>query len=258
MLFRSEIPVGSPQTRFDAITQKAADMETKVQTLLTEDAKDVTVPRDILLQQVEGLKSEFGGERDALEIDKQIDGFKTLLEAKYPTDIPVSDLNTLKRSTFESAFNAAGTKVSDAVEYRLGDVLYDNLKTATQDVGGKKLQDLNKEYSTIITAKKLLKVAIGRPQVNFVDRLVTGAVGGVIGNTFGGPIGAAAGGFIGKTVAEHVPITGIRSVVGKVASKVAKIVPTVSPEVARGVGGMSRLSTYSKPPAKQPKQLGKQ
>ena len=248
-----EIPVGSPQTRFDAITQKAADMETKVQDLLTKDAKGITVDRSSLLQQVEGLKTEFNGERDALEIDKQIDGFKTLLEAKYPDQIPVNDINTLKRSTFQSAFNAAGTKVSDAVEYRLGDVLYDNLKTATQDVGGKSLQDLNKEYSTVITAKKLLKVAMGRPQVNFVDRLVSGVTGGIIGNAFGGPIGSAVGGFIGKTVADQIPATGIKSVIGKTATMASKLVPKVSPAIGGELGAVSRLSTYSKPPAKLPK-----
>lgn len=248
-----ELPTGSPETRYEAIIQKSADMEDKVQTFLKADAKGITVDRNTLTSQTEALKSEFAGQRDALEIDRQIDGFKTLLEAKYPTQIPVTDLNTLKRSTFESAFNAAGTKVSDAVEFRLGDMLYDNLKTATKDVGSKSLQELNKEYSTVINAKKLLKAAMGRPQVGFIDKLVTGVTGGIIGNAFGGPIGSAVGGFIGKSVADHIPATGIKSFIGKTATKAAKLIPAVSPRVSSQLGAVSRLQSLTKPPAKPKK-----
>jgi hypothetical protein len=245
-----ELPAGSPASRYEAISQKAADMEDKVQSFLNEDARDATVDRAKLVKAAEGLKAEFSGERDALEIDRQIDGFKSLLESKYQEKIPVADLNQLKRSTFESAFNSAGTKVSDAVEYRLGDMLYDNIKSSTEGLGTKSLGQINKEYSTVITAKKLLKAAMGRPQVGFVDKLVSGAVGGIIGNSFGGPIPAAVGGFVGKTAAEHIPATGVKSLGGKAARIASKVIPELSPAAVEPLSVGSRLSTLTKPPQK--------
>lgn len=248
-----ELPVGSPETRYEAITTKATNMENQVQTFLKDNAKGITVDRNQLVSQAEALKTEFAGQRDALEIDKQIDGFKSLLEVKYKDQVPVTDLNTLKRSTFESAFNATGTKVSDAVEFRIGDMLYNKLKQATSNVGGTSLEQLNSEYSTIITAKKLLKISLGRPQVGFIDKIITGVAGGIIGNAVGGPIGSAAGAFLGKAASDFIPATGIKSAFGKVATKAAKLVPPLSPGVSAKIGAVGRLKALTKPPAQSTK-----
>ena len=156
-----EIPLGNPESRYASSVSNVNNFESQMQNFLNKTAKDVTVSKADLLTQVENLKAGFAGERDALQIDSQIDGFKKLIEAKYPDEIPVANLNKLKRSTYESAFNQAGTKVSDAVEYQIGDNLRQNIEDATKGLKlGKNedIADFNKRYGTALTAKKLLKI----------------------------------------------------------------------------------------------------
>jgi hypothetical protein len=244
-----EIPLGSPQARFESATSNVNNFENQIQDFLSTKAKDVIVYKKGLMSQVEGLKSSFAGERDALEIDRQIDGFKKLLDSKYGEDISVSDLNKLKRSTYQSAFNQAGTKVSDVVEYKLGDLLRQKIEDSTQGLKLGKNEDIgdfNKRYGTAITAKKLLKTAMGRPQVDFVQRLTMDAAGGLVGSTFGGPIGAAAGTAAGNFISKELPATAIKSGIGKAARGVSKIIPKIKiPSGSLNVGSRVNQATQA-------------
>jgi hypothetical protein len=253
-----EIPLGNPESRFASASNNVNGLESQIQNFLTNDAGQRVVTKSDLLNQVEGLKSNFAGERDALSIDNQIDGFKKLLEAKYGDEIKVADLNKLKRSTYESAFSQDGTKVSNSVEYQIGDTLRQNIEDATKGlkINGQDIGDFNKDYGTAITAKKLLKVAMGRPQTDFVSRLTMDAAGGLVGSAFGGPIGAAVGTAAGNFISRELPTTAIRSATGRAASFIGSKIPSISVP-ANAINAASRISQASKSSQSQSKVPGK-
>ena len=57
---------------------------------------------------------------------------KTLLKTNYREKIPLSRLNPLKRSTYQNAYNQAGDKVIDDVEFYIGDLFKTAIEKATK------------------------------------------------------------------------------------------------------------------------------
>lgn len=219
---------GTPEERFAAGKANIAKFEKTLQNYLDDGAGDIVVAKQTVLDDAEKLKTTFQGERDALAIDKQIDAFKNLIETKYPDQIPVSQLNKLKRSTFENAFNTAGEKVLDSVEFSIGDMLYDHIKAATTNfpiMGKYPIEEVNKAYKVAIDANKLLKAAVGRAEVSGIDRLVLAGVG----LTSAGPAGAV----VSQLITDHMPITKIKTAASKAADKAGKAIPKV--RVRRGL-----------------------
>lgn len=204
---------GNPQQRLDKVTKVYQDTEKVFQDFLAKEAKDVRVPRQKLLDEIEGLKQNFTNDRDSLAIDRQIDEIKTLLETKFDEVIDLSRLNKLKRTTMEGAFNDAGTKVRDDVEFALGDVLKRNIEEAAAGlkVAGKDVADFNREYGTVINARKLLKTAVGRPEIGAIGRIISTLVGASVGGAVAGPAGGVVGTMIGQNVGKAVAGTAVRS-----------------------------------------------
>lgn len=198
---------GSPAERLTKIDGKLDTYENKFQNFLQNDAKGVTVPKETVLANLEGLKSQYEGERDVIQIEKQIDEVKDLIKTRYPDDIPVDKLNTLKRSTFKNAYNNAGNKVLDTVEHDIGNVLYDNIEKGTNGmtIDGKDIREFNKEYSTAIKSRQLIKIASGRPELGFTGRLTSRFIGGMIGGTLGGGVpGEIVGSIVAPKIAESI------------------------------------------------------
>ncbi len=204
---------GNPQQRLDKVTKVYQDTEKVFQDFLAKEAKDVRVPRQKLLDEIEGLKQNFTNDRDSLAIDRQIDEIKMLLETKFDEAIDLSRLNKLKRTTMEGAFNDAGTKVRDDVEFALGDVLKRNIEEAAAGlkVAGKDVADFNREYGTVINARKLLKTAVGRPEIGAIGRIISTLVGASVGGAVAGPAGGVVGTMIGQNVGKAVAGTAVRS-----------------------------------------------
>lgn len=222
---------GNPQQRLDKITKVYQDKEKAFQSFLSNEAKDVTVSRGKLIDQLESLKGKYANDRDSLSIDKQIDEFITTLKKRYPDtkvpldpsnpnkgfslndNVPVASVNQLKRTTFEGAFNEAGTKVRDDVEFAVGDILKRNIEEVTEGLTleGKALADFNREYGTIINARKLLKTAVGRAEIGLVGRIISSIVGGSVGTAIAGPAGGVVGTVVGQNVGQAVAGTGMRS-----------------------------------------------
>lgn len=176
-----------------------------------------------LIDEANKIKSEFRTSRDSLSINNQIDNFTKTIETNWPEgQMSVSDLNELKRSTFKNAFNSAGFKVSDVVEYKLADKMYDGLKNLTQDtpvMGKYPIQDFNKAYQVAIKAEQMLKASVGRPQVGFTERLLLDAIG------FG--ISGPGGGFVAHVASNYLPVTATKSVLGKAATLGSKLIPKI-------------------------------
>jgi hypothetical protein len=219
--------VGTPQMRYDKVTEIYNDAESTLQTFLTKDAKDRFVNKQALLETVENLKGKFQSHRDALAIENQLDDFKKLLESKYEDAIPVDRLNQLKRSTFESAYNKAGSKVLDDVEFAIGDTLKESIEAATDGlkINGQSIGQFNKEYGKVITARKLLNVAKDRNQLGAIGRLLLGGFGGASALPLTGGFGSAAVGYAAQAGANELA-TPVRSLAGAGLRQLAKKNPT--------------------------------
>lgn len=197
---------GNPVQRFDKITEIWNNKENSIQEALK--GSNVTASRQVITDALESLKQNFQNDRDVNSIEKQIDDAISVVK-RQPEQVPVTNLNELKRSTMKQAFNTAGTKVRDDVEFAIGDALKDSESKALDAAGvkieGKSFTDFNKEYSTVINARKILKMAQGKSQLgltgNLASRFVASLVGSAIGGVPGEVIGALAGPKIGEAVA---------------------------------------------------------
>ena len=222
-----EVPVGNPEARLDFVKQNYDDLENVFQSFISKDeiASARTIDRTKLLDQIEQYKQTFSRDRDAFAIEKQIDSFKKLIEDRYPGKIKLDEINPLKRSTFEGAFNQAGDKVLNSVEYGLGNILKDNIENTAKGlkINGQTIEEFNKHYGTVVTTRKLLTAASGRSQVGALDRVAAEIVGGMVGASTGGIGGGAVGYLAGKAASEMIPLTAIKSAGAKGLSKLSNL-----------------------------------
>ncbi len=213
---------GSPEARYEKVTQNYNDMEDTLQQTLKANP-NITVPKDQVISQLNDLKNNYANDRDINSIERQIDDAVSVIK-RQPDNIPLTNLNELKRSTYSGAYNNAGVKVLDTVEHDIGDTLRSNLNdTLTKNnvtIGGKSLNDFNKDYGTVITSRKLLKIAQGRPQLGLVGKLTSRVLGGIIGGAIGGGIpGEVAGSLLAPNIAEHIAGTNVKSKIANILKK---------------------------------------
>lgn len=233
--------VGTPAGRFDKVDRVYQDKEKVLDSFLRKDLKDRTIAKDSVIKSLNNVRREFANERDVLAINKQIDSFIETIKTRYPSSIPAWKLNALKRSTYQNAFNKAGDKVLDDVEFSLGDKLKDTIELIAK--GGKTfdirkiqnqtLDQFNKEYGTVITARKLLKIAESRNQLGAFGRLISAIMGGSIGGATGGPVGVGVGALAGEHLGKLFVGTPTRSLVGATAQRLSEVPTKRAGEVAR-------------------------
>lgn len=204
--------VGSAPKRLEKITTKYEAMEPQLDNFLKNTAKDRTISKDQILRELDALKSGYQDRVDSDVIESQIDRIADTIKRKQGDLVPVLNLNKLKRSAYDSAYNEGGNKVLDDVMHDVGDTLRKNIESATEglSIGGKNIADFNKEYSTLINARKLLKAATSRKDIGFLSKLISAGIGHTIGSTLG-PIGAAAGAAVAPGIAETMAGTFPRS-----------------------------------------------
>lgn len=212
--------IGNPASRFEKVTALYDETEKTLQSFLTKDAGKVSINRKELIDELNALKPSFKNDADALAIDRQIDQAIETLRAKQETYIKLSDLNELKRSVYKNAFNPAGDKVRDDVEFAIGDVYRRKIEQGAGSIEGlkikgKTLADFNAEYGTLIKARKLLKIASGRQEVGLVGKTISSLLGSSFG---GGPFGAA----VGLGAANTIAGTSVRSLIGTMLESVGQ------------------------------------
>jgi len=206
---------GTPDARYAQVRTKYEAMEPKIQSFLDNDAKAMYANKNKIKAEINAIKDKYINDRDYLAIEKQLDDFMVLLDKNYKLQIPVNRLNALKRSTYKGAFNKAGNKVLDAVEFDIADILKKNIEYYTDKlptkVDGMSIREFNQQYSTLLNAQKLLKVAKSRAELGLIGKAAGMTMGAGVGSVVGGPVGAGlgavAGPQLGKFVAGTVPKT---------------------------------------------------
>ncbi len=212
--------IGSPENRFAKATNLYNAMEDSLDGFFSQMSKGSTIKRESLVRGLQTLKGQFRNERDAMVIDRQIDDFIKTIKTKQPESIEYKNLNKLKRSVYANAYNKAGNKVIDDVEHAIGDVLNNQLKEGLHGlkINGRTYGQFQEEYSKLIEARKLLKLASGRNEIGpWSSRIVGGLIGGALGGDF---TGAGLGALLGPTAIENAPITTMRSALSSGFKKV--------------------------------------
>lgn len=214
---------GNPAKQYEQITEKHNFAEKIVQSTVKESGKTYT--RKELVDDILRLPEKYAGEFDNPEVYDQLtkkserlaDYIKNTFGSRYGDKIPAEKLNDLKRAYMKNAFNKAGDAVSNEANLTLGDELYKKLLT---DVPS--LETINKTYSNIITARKVLGKALGRNELGAFGNLVALGVGGGIGSALGGVPGAIVGTMVARPVATKVAGTAARTTYAKGAEKIGK------------------------------------
>lgn len=238
--------VGSPETRFEKASALMNATETKLDTFFSQMAKGSGIKKDSVIRGLQTIKGQFKNDRDSFAANRQIEQMIQTIRKNQGDVIPYQNLNQLKRTTYQNAYNGAGNKVLDDVEHSMGDVLRKQMETGLQGlkVGGLDIGAFNKQYGTLLESRKLLKLAMGRSELsNWSERLL----GGLIGATTGGGIyGGAVGAVLGPAVFENLPVTGTRSAISSGMRTLEGVKNPLLPEtmnrIGAGLTGVQRVN----------------
>lgn len=267
---------GNPSTRLDKAQMLYEKTEERLQEFLTKEAKNIKIPREIYVQRLESLKNKFSNSRDSLVISDQIDDAIKTFKSNYKNSplVSVDKFNQWKRSVMSDAFNKAGLKVRDDVEFEIGkeatDMLTDGLKKLKID--GADFTQFNEEYADLINARKLLYKAEDRDEIAMIGKIITT----MLGSSVGGGLGFAAGGLLGSSfgvpagvyaaskIAPRIAGTTVRSNLGQVynsveslgpaAKKAAALVPLSLSQIAESLGLVKGGSDAAPDMQKSPKE----
>lgn len=211
---------GNPEAQYTQILNKTNNLENGVQKIIKDSGKQYT--KKELIDSVNSLPDEYATAFDNPDVYNQlINKVETLtkyIQNKLPDVIPAEKVNQFKRSYFKNAFNSAGDSIANEANLAIGDSLYNKLLA---DISG--LGAINKEYSTAITAKKVLGKALGRNELGAIGNLTALGAGGAIGSAIGGPVGAAIGASAGVPVAKKLAGTAARTKIAQGLEKIQEI-----------------------------------
>lgn len=224
--------VGTPAGRVEKVSNLINKTEGKLQAFLEGPAKKVSASKNDVVAAISKIKDEYKGVRDSGAISRQIDEAIKNIQTDFGDKISMAQLNKFKRSVYDGAYNKAGDKVLDDVEHRIGDVVRETIETRLDKaaagkplkIDGKLIGDFNKEYGTMLNAKKLLKTASTRAQAGFLAKLVSSIAGSSLGGMLG-PAGSAVGAVVAPGITEALAGGLARSATAvglKAASKLPK------------------------------------
>ena len=214
--------VGTAEKRLEMIEEKYRQMEPELEDFLSNTAKGVATPKKSLISDLETLKTKYQNRVDTDAIEGQIDRVIKTIELKQPDLVPLTAQNSLKRSAYNSAYNEAGNKVLDDVMHDVGDVFKSNIEKSTvgMRIGTRNIAEFNREYGTLINARKLLRIAASRKDIGFTSKILSSLVAGGIGSSIGGAVGMAAGAAVGPKIAEMIAGTATRSAISSGLRKI--------------------------------------
>lgn len=238
--------VGTPQQRFDKASTMYEAAEDALDGFFGSIAKGHGIKNDSIIRGLQSLKGQYKNERDAAAITKQIDGAIKAIKQNQGDVIPYKNLNEFKRSTYRNAYNKVGDKVLDDVEHAIGDVARQQLEEGLKGlkIAGQSFEEFNRQYGLLIQGRKLLKDAIGKPEMSAItERLLGSLIGFGIGQGPGAILGAA----LGKQAFEAVPITAIRSGTGAALQKASEVkVPATIKKAAVPTTAVERINEATK------------
>lgn len=214
---------GNPESQYNKVSKYYDNAENVIQGAIKETGKTYT--RQELVNNVMSIPEKYAGQFDNPEVYSQLenkslklaDYIKKTFGSKYGDKIPAEKLNDLKRQYMKNGFNKAGDQISNEASLTIGDELY---KTLLKDVEG--LTRYNKEYSNIITTRKILGKALGRNELGAFGNLIALGSGATIGGAIGGPAGVVAGTVVSRPIAKVVAGTAAKTQYAKGLEKVSK------------------------------------
>jgi hypothetical protein len=208
--------VGTPDQRLAKVKTVYNEMEEKVQAILTKDGG--AFPKDYIIDKIKAVVDDYSDDPLALpEVDRAITQFETFVTRWKGNHVPVTNLNTWKRSFWERAFTKNKADVKNEADYAIGSAIK---KLLDEEVPG--LAQVNKEYSKVIPALQVLRRAASRNQIGVLNRALATGVGAAAGGTVGGFFGATVGGVAAERLAS-VLATPIRSATGAGAQTLKQI-----------------------------------
>lgn len=215
---------GTPKARTSKVASMLDDAEDVISDVLNSDIGKRTINKSELLDDISRLRDNYVNDRDFAAINRQLDSLIDQMNAQFADDIEVAALNEFKRSTQKGAFNKAGEKILDDIEFAVSNKVYDAISDAIPEAtfAGKTLREFNKEYSTLITAKKLLEAAESRRQAGPMLRLISGLAAGTA-TAMSGP------GVLASPLAAVGASTGVEEL-AKYRNVLAPILKSLSPE----------------------------
>lgn len=199
--------VGSPESRTKQVSSMLDEAESVIQDVLSTNVGSRTVSRADIINDISRLRDNYVNDRDFKAIGKQLDDLIEQIEVQFPEEISVAALNEFKRTTQKGAFNKAGEKILDDIEFAVADTVYSKISDAIPEAifAGKTIKEFNKEYSAMITAKKLLEAAESRRQAGPMLRLITGlSAAGATAITGAGALAAPVSGVAAAATVEEL------------------------------------------------------
>ncbi|MEK9183620.1 MAG: hypothetical protein AAB890_00915, partial [Patescibacteria group bacterium] len=212
--------IGSPLKRYAEVNNLYNKTEDILDNFFGSLSKGSTLKKTDITRSLSGLKGAYKGTRDSQAITKQIDGAINTIKKDFGDNIHYKDLNKFKRTTFENAYNKAGDKVVDGIEHAIGDTIKGHLDEGLRGlkIAGQSFEEFNHNYGLLIEGRKILKMAVGKPEISAItERLLGGMLGYLLGGTAGGVsggVGALGGLALGKSLFEAMPTTMIKSGIG--------------------------------------------
>lgn len=222
--------VGSPTQRYAKATQLYNQTEDVLENFFNAMSKGSGVKKAQWIKSLQGLKGVYKGTRDSEAIRKQIDGAINTIKKDFSEVeiIPFGKVNKFKRTTMENAFNEAGSKVLNDIEYAIGNTTKGLIDGGLRGlkIAGKSFEEFNHNYGLLIQGRKILREAVGKRQLSAVtERLLGGLIGYALGNAGGamaGAGGALGGAALGSQIFEQLPITYLKSATGAALQTVGK------------------------------------
>jgi hypothetical protein len=202
---------GTPEIRLSKIDNLVDVYEGKVQNLIKDSGK--LYSKDEIINAVKNLPDEFLAEADNPQVYSQmqrdVNAFMGFVNKQKGNTIEASRINAFKRSFAKNARNKAGDVITNESRQALSDGLYGILQ---RDIPN--LQPINKDYSQVLLAQKLLGKAVGRNEIGLIGNLIGIVAGTSVGGAVGGAVGAAIGAGVSTQVGKTVAGTGVRSQIG--------------------------------------------
>lgn len=218
--------VGSPNQRLAKINTLYDDMEKQVTSVLKKSARSFN--KTDVINSIKDIPELYIDDvAEYSKVQRQVASVIKTIQEKFPDNIPAERLNSVKRKLFKAAYNKQNTQVANDALNSIGEGIYGLL-----DKSIKELKPLNREYSTIILARKLLTKAQSRAQIGIVGKAIGSVVGATVGGAVGGPVGSAAGTIVGPAVGQVVAGTAPRSAVGAGLQSIANVVDKIPTDKA--------------------------
>lgn len=224
---------GTPEQRYTKISDLYDSMEQNIQSVIK--SKNDFIPKTDFINAIRDIPDQFIDDPQLYNAaQNQVDNLISVAQEKYPKEIPLDFVNSVKRNFGKRAFDKSAQQVVNESSYEISQNLYDLIKNKVPELEG-----LNDEYSKIILAKKLMYKALGRQQLGIVGKIAASAVGGAVGSAVGGPIGTGVGIVAGKNLATTVAGTKARSIIGsgmqKIYEKASSAKPGTTFKVSRNL-----------------------